>query len=346
MPNRLIRYELGAGIGRTLDNNSGTLVVGDTTPTTTSTAMYGAACDLSGNIYVTDSTKSSIYKIDQTGNVYLFAGAGAAGTTDTTDGDGATARFNAPRGIAVDRSGNIYVADTGNARIRKITSDGYVTTLLKTGLVTPHGIACAPNGDIFVADTGTHRVQRIRPHGLREVYAGSSSGDTYGATIFGEAAQFASPTGVAVAPNGDVLVCDDGNKKIKRIALDGGVHLYCGSGSTGNVNGVSLSTQFTSLGFAVCDKSGDLFVVDLTTDEHNRIKKIDRNGNSSTVAFIFDFGTLGLAVSPNDTLYVIQTGGSAAVIEASSSSSSSSSKSSGSSQSSPSSSNSSESSSS
>ena len=119
---------------------------------------HAVAVDSSGNIYVADTGNNCIRKITSAGKVTTFAGSGTAGHIDAT---GTAAQFDFPTGVAVDSSGNIYVADLFNHRIRKITSEGVVTTIAG-GFNRPHGVAVDSSGSIvYVGDTGGHRIRKI-----------------------------------------------------------------------------------------------------------------------------------------------------------------------------------------
>src|SRR5688500_16983903 len=130
----------------------------------------GVAVDAAGNVYVADTNNHTIRKITFFGIVTTLAG--TAGSSGTTNGTGAAARFNLPRGVAVDTAGNVYVADTSNSAIRKITSAGVVTTLAGgtagsvdgTGaaarFLSPNGLAVDATGNVYVADTANHAIRK------------------------------------------------------------------------------------------------------------------------------------------------------------------------------------------
>ena len=303
---QLIKFEQGSGAGVAIGDNVGKLVVGNTFPPTTADAMSAITCDWSGNTFVADLATDAIYKVTEGGVVSLFAGLPNNG--GFANGTGTVARFDKPRGIACDKSGNVYVADTGNNRIRKIDQGGRVTTIAG-GFDAPLDVAVAPNGDIIVADTGNHKIYRITASGRTLIVAGSSQGNVCGyigtAKVKGTAAKFNTPKSVTVDNTGNIYVADSGNRQIKVIYPDGWVRVFAGTGVAGNVNGVASVAKFTLLVRVKASRSGCLYVIDAVAT-YNRIKKIDPNGNVSTFANpIEDELCQGLAVSPADKIFIV-----------------------------------------
>ncbi len=252
-------------------------------------APFGVAVNGSGNVYVADTSNHTIRKITLNGDVTTFAGSGSAGNTD---GNGSAASFNFPFGIAVDDSGNVYVTEQGNHKIRKITPNGDVTTVAGTGskgntdgngsaasFDTPAGIAVDASGNMFVADQNNHTIRKIAPNGDVTTIAGSgSTGNTNGN---GTAASFRFPRGIAIDASGNVFVADQGNHTIRKIAPNGDVTTVAGTGSSGNMDGNSTSASFNNpIGVAV-DDSGNIYVVDIA---NHKIRKIAPNGDVTTVA--------------------------------------------------------------
>jgi len=192
----------------------------------------GIAVGAGGTLYVTDTGNDTIRMITATGLVRTLAG--SAQQVGSIDGIGNLARFNGPAGIAVDSSGNIYVADSGNQTIRKITAAGVVSTLAgspgQSGSIDGSGAAARFNnpvavavdgpGNVYVADLGNYTVRKISPAGAVTTLAGNA-GQSGQADGMGSAATFLSPTGIVTDSSGDVFVCDTGSNVIREILPSG-----------------------------------------------------------------------------------------------------------------------------
>jgi sugar lactone lactonase YvrE len=231
------------------------------------------ATDLSGNLFVADTYNHTIRRVTPTGLVTTFAG--MAGEPGSSDGIGSSARFSLPRSIAVDGSGTVYVAESGNNKIRRITSAGVVTTLAGGGpsgsadgegtnarFNSPRGIALAPSGDLVVADTGNHTIRRVTAAGVVTTLAGSPGQSEFrdGAGI---AARFASPEGIVVDGAGSIFVTDSGNQVIRRITPTGETTTLAGLPRIrGSIDGKSSQARFELPGAMAIDASGTMYVVD------------------------------------------------------------------------------------
>lgn len=332
MATQLVKYEQGSGAGVAVGKNVGKLVVGDSSPSTTADGMYAVACDWSGNVFIADTMTNAIYKTTESGGIALFAG--LPNNDGFVNGTGTAARFHTPAGIACDRSGNTYVADSGNTRLRKIDPNGKVTTIAG-GFTNPSDCAVAPNGDIIVADVGAHKIYRVTASGRVLLVAGSTSGNVAGhvngVKVKGTAAKFNQPTSVTIDHSGNIYVADKGNYQIKVIYPDGWVRVFCGAGVSGNINGIASVARFTSLLRLKVNRSGNLFVID-GVPNYYRIKRVDQNGNVSTFANpVKDEVCYGIAVSPADKVFVVTSAASPYGHESSSSESSDTSDNSGSS---------------
>lgn len=216
---------------------------------------YGVAADAAGNVYVADSFNNQIRIISPTGSVLTMAGSGITGSVD---GQGSLAYFADPRGVAVDSTGNVYVADYGNHKVRKVSPSGAVSTLVGSGLVgsqnglgvsasfnLPFSVAVDSTGVVYVADLDNHKIRKISPSGMVVTLAGNGTRGTEDGQ--GTAATFNYPYGVAVDSSGNLHVADTENNKIRKIMAtcpggqyqSGSACLPCSAGSFSTVGSSS-----------------------------------------------------------------------------------------------------------
>jgi serine/threonine-protein kinase len=254
----------------------------------------GVAVDGSGNVYVADTNTNKIRKISPTEVVTTLAGGGGSGWnwSGSEDGAGTAASFNSPKGVAVDSSGNVYVADTGNHKIRKITSAGVVTTIAGTGTQgstdgtgtaasfnSPKGVAVDSTGNVYVADSGNHKIRKITSAGVVATLAGMGTQGSSDGT--GTSASFWGPVGVAIDSGGNIYVAEEFNSKIRKITAAGVVTTLAGSGSFASVNGAGNVASFWFPTGVSVDSSGNVYVADAGS---NKIRKITAAGVVSTLA--------------------------------------------------------------
>ena len=241
---------------------------------------FGMAADAQGNLYVAVAGSNTIRKITPAGTVSTLAGSSTA--AGSADGTGTEARFYAPEGVAVDAAGNLYVSDTGNHKIRKITPAGVVSTLAGTGVSgyadgtgenarfrEPSGIATDAAGNVYVADWGNHAIRKITPAGEVTTFAGS--GGVPGNTDdTGSAARFQLPSGVAVDAAGNVFVADTLNQTIRRITPAGVVTTLGGlAEAKGSAAGKGSDARFSHpMGIAM-DAAGAIYVTNNFTDSNS-----------------------------------------------------------------------------
>ena len=216
----------------------------------------------------------------QSVQVVSFAG---TGSPSFADGQGTSASFKYPAGLAFDAAGNLYVADSNNHRIRKVTSGGgYVTTLAGSGapafadgqgtnakFFSPFSVAVDGNGNVYVADIDNVRIRKITSAGLVSTLAGS--GVRTFADGFGTGASFNNPSGVAVDQSGNVYVADSDNHRIRKITRVGVVTTWAGSGTPALVNGAGTSACFYNPYGIFVDVNGSVYVGD---SSNHKIRKI------------------------------------------------------------------------
>jgi sugar lactone lactonase YvrE len=295
--------------------------------------LSAVAADNAGNVYVADTDNHTIRKIvASTGAVTTFAG--AAGVCGSADGTGTAARFNNPSGVAVDGAGNVYVADTMNHTLRKVTSLGVVSTLAGlTGTFGsvdgagsaarfqgPQGMAIDAGNNVYVADTNNHVIRKFVPStGVVTTVAGLA-GNSGSADGQGRLARFDFPSGVAVDGAGNLFVADTENHTIRKILPTGLVSTLAGlAGASGGADGVGSAARFDSLSDVAVDGSGNVYVAD--TDNFTIRKVIASTGAVSTLAGIAGtsgsadglgsavrfFHPAGIAVDSSGNLYVADT---------------------------------------
>ncbi len=250
---------------------------------------YGVCTDASGNVYVADGGNNKIRKITPAGVVSTFAGSGTAGSTDAT---GIAASFNSPRGVCTDATGNVYVADELNHKIRKITPAGVVSTFAGSGTAGsadatgiaasfyyPCGVCTDATGNVYVADYSNHKIRKITPAGVVSTFAGSGTAGSTDAT--GIAASFYAPIGVCTDAAGNVYVADANNSKIRKITPAGVVSTFAGSGANGSTDATGIAASF-NFPYGVCtDATGNVYVADYS---NHKIRKITPAGLVSTFA--------------------------------------------------------------
>ncbi|MFD2721029.1 T9SS type A sorting domain-containing protein [Hymenobacter monticola] len=234
---------------------------------------YGLTLGPAGSLYVADAGNGSIRQVAlPAGGVSTWAGNGQRGYQD---GPGPAARFGTTTGVTSDAAGNLYVADAGNFRLRRVDPAGNVTTLAGTGVSgmvdgpaataqfrEPQGLARDAAGNLYVADRTAHRIRKLSPAGVVSTYAGTGvKGSLDGPAL---SAQFSSPTGLALDAAGNLYVLDRDNPRVRRIdATTGAVSTVAGTGVAGFADGPALQAQFNiPYGLSISPNGRELYIAD------------------------------------------------------------------------------------
>jgi cysteine-rich repeat protein len=249
------------------------------------------ALDSAGSMYIADRGNHRIRRVSATGIMTTVAGTGAVGFSGDS-GAAISAQLSLPSGVAVDGAGHLFIADTGNQRIRKVDAiTGVISTLAGTGVAGfntdgpaagaqlnyPAGVAVDGLGNLYVADTVNNRVRRI---------------DTTGTiTTLPVSAQLSSPTGISVAL-GNVYIADTANHRIRRVDAMGQITTVAGSGLQGRLGDGSpaASAQLSSPKGVAVDALGNIYVADFNSQ---CVRRIDTSGVMTTAAGLIDPERMG-----------------------------------------------------
>ncbi|PWW01247.1 sugar lactone lactonase YvrE, partial [Paenibacillus cellulosilyticus] len=255
------------------------------------------AMDGSGNLYIADINNNKIRKISTDGSIRTVAGTGNYGYAGD-GGQAVDAELRSPSGVAVDQAGNLYIADKYNNRIRKVATDGEITTIAGTGssgyfgdggqavdakLSSPSGVAVDSAGNIYIADTSNHRIRKVDPSGSISTVAGSDDSGYSGDDVSAVEARLYYPNAVAVDHAGNLYIADTYNNRIRKVDASGNISTVAGSSSTGGYSGdggQAVDAQLNEPEGIAVDGSGNLYIADT---DNNRIRKVIPNGIIMTI---------------------------------------------------------------
>lgn len=281
----------------------------------------GVAADAAGNVYVADTGNHKVRRIDLAGNIYTVAGTGARGYSGD-NGPAFSAQLDTPGGVALDSAGNLYIADTGNHAIRRVSPDGSIATVAGNGtrgsggdggpalsarLDSPSALCLDALGTMYIADTGNRRIRRV------------SAADSFGPGVIttfpaGGGVIWRSLRGVTVDAGSNVYVSDAADQRVYRVELTGRITTIAGDGLQG-FNGESaagLSLRLDTPAGLIVDPAGNIFVAD---SGNGRLRKLTPNIDldllpppADTVAAVNAASLLPGAVAPGEIVSLFGAG--------------------------------------
>jgi DNA-binding CsgD family transcriptional regulator/sugar lactone lactonase YvrE len=263
---------------------------GSSARSTALASVDGLAVSPNGDVYMADA-----YRVRRVHNGIVFTVAGSSGNFPGFSGDGGPALQaqlsiagagglsidRGTSGLALDRVGNIFITDTGNNRVRKVTLDLLISTVIRGP--EPRGCAIDTHGDVFVAETAANRVEKLDPNGALSIVAGTGRAGFSGDNGPAIAAELSAPEGLAFDQQGNLYIADAGNDRVRKVTPDGNITTVAGNGQAGpgGDGGPALNAElFIPTGLAV-DAHGILYIAD---SANNKVRQVDLYGNISTLA--------------------------------------------------------------
>ena len=292
------------------------------------------ALDLAGDLFIADGIR--IREVNLLAIIQTVAGDGYLHAVG--DGGLATmALLNQPLGVALDRTGNLYIADTGTQRVRQVAPSGVIATFAGTGvagyqsdnvpaataeLYSPMGVMTDAYGDVYIADSYNHRIREVVQNGIIVTYAGTGTGGSGSENLLAAQTQLRGPRGVCTSRAGVVYIVDTSNHRVLSAPPAGLVQNAAGNGTAGFAGdgGPASTAELNQPGACAVDSAGDLFIADTL---NHRIAKVTPNGIISTVAGtgLAGFGAdgsaavsaalntpRGVAVDDNGDIFIADTG--------------------------------------
>ncbi len=257
------------------------------------------ATDSAGNLYIADPNAEVVEKVTPAGQLSIFAGI-AGQTGAASQGTATGVDLSAPSGVAVDSSGNVYIADTGHDRVDEVNSSGALTFFAGTGTagqptagpatssdVDPAGLAVDSSGNVYIADRGNSRVEKVTSSGTLSIIAGTG---TAGAPTAGAAtsSKLNGPFGIAVDASGNVYIGDLGNSEVEKVTSSGTLSIFAGTGTAGSATaGPATSSELNQPYGLTVDSAGDVYIADYSAHE------VDRVTPSGTLSIFAGTGTAG-----------------------------------------------------
>lgn len=307
---RAVAYA-AAGCGRnmlwTAIGNGGSTWAGDGTVATATglNQPWGIAVSPAGEVYVADLGAHAVHKLTAAGTLVTVAGTGSAGFSGD-GGPATTARLSSPARVAFDAAGALYIADSGNNRIRRVSPSGTISTVAGTGsagsggdggqatsaqLRTPFDVTVASDGTLYIADRGNNKVRKVTPTGVIATVAGTGSSGYNGDGIRATSARLTSPFSVALGPDGTLYVADYDNERVRAVDPFGYISTVAGTGlaTAAGDGGLATDAGLHKPAHVVALPNGDLLISEVN---NNRVRKV-HDGLIETLAGTGQFGYVG-----------------------------------------------------
>ncbi|GGX31011.1 RICIN domain-containing protein [Streptomyces noursei] len=258
---------------------------------------YGVAVDSAGTLYFSEFDNHRVRRITTDGKISTVVGTGTKGFSGDC-GPAVSAQLNLPRGVAVDSAGAVYIADSDNHRVRKVTADGKISTVAGTGtkgfsgdggpataaqLDDPRGVAVDSTGVLYVSEYNNRRVRKITTDGKISTVAGTGTAGSDGDGGPAISAQLSRPRGMEVGRAGELYIADEGNHRVRKVTADGKISTVAGTGTAGFTgdDGPATAAQLDRPFEVTVDSIGTLYIGDYG---NHRVRKVAADGKISTVA--------------------------------------------------------------
>ncbi len=299
--NQRVRKVDTSGIITTIAGNGIGSFAGDNGPATSASLYYpnDVAIDGAGNVYIADMYNQRIRKVDPSGIITTIAGDGTAGYAGD-NGPATSARLNYPSGVAVDSTGNVYIADMYNQRIRKVDASGTITTVAGNGnpgysgdngsatsasLQNPRGVAVDSTGNLYIAAQWNQRIRKVDTSGVITTIAGNGAAAFTGDNGIATNASLNYPSGVTVDSTGDIYIADTYNQRVRRVDASGIITTIAGDGTAGYAgdNGPPASARLYYPNGVTFDSVGNLYLADTN---NFRVRKVTLNKPAVATHFV------------------------------------------------------------
>ena len=266
---------------------------------------WGVHIDNAGNLYIADSQYHRVRKVDTSGNITTIAGTGYQGFSGD-GGQGSLAELNEPLRVFVDGAGNVYIGDTSNNRVRKVDTDGIITTVAGNGtggfsgdggpaisasLRFPWGVHVDGTGNLYIADFFNRRIRKVDTSGIITTVAGNGTAGFSGDGGPAISASLNGLFGISLDGTGNLYIADRSNHRIRKVDTFGIITTVAGNGTAGfsGDGGPAISASLNGVFGISLDATGNLYIAD---SSNQRVRKVDTSGIITTVA---GTGTLGFS---------------------------------------------------